>query len=783
MKKIIYLFFGLIISWDVSAQLTEFEVRKIVRSSNEEELVRFSSEMLQENFLYFASIATDKLLTFNPESPNYNYRKGFIILNSKLDYVSAIPFFEKASTNVDPMYDAYSQTELSAPTDVYYHLARCYHLNEELDKAKSMLQQFISASDKKSELLPDAELRLKQIEIAKQLMSNPKKARVVNIGDSVNTAFPEYSPVVSLDGTALYFTSRRPWEDNSTDDYRDSKLYQYPEDIYVSYHNLDENYTQPERLEFCDGQLNEATVSISSDERRIYTYGDQTGAGDLLFSDFKNSRFQKLEPVKINGVNSKYWETHCSVTRDGQQMYFVSDRPGGFGGRDIYRIVLLPNGNWSDPINLGSAINTSFDEDCPFISVDNKTLYFASNGPLSMGEFDIFVSIRDEQDVWSNPVNLGYPINSMGDDVFYTTTANGLIGYLTSFRKGGHGEKDIYRIENDYLGIQNVAILKGHVRTLDASPIPETLHATLSCTSCSDNEAYYVNPRPRDGSFMYGLVPCKDYKLVFKYNESSPISYDYQFNTSCTKAYDEIYKEVVIDKQKKRVIPNFTYDYLVNIQNRNNSKPISNATIEIIDTKTNEVIEKSTTDAFGNLNSSVFKNHIFYDTVDFIVKTTAIGYITQTFEVSQHLLYDTIIKQRFVLEPKEIGVDLAKTINLKPIYFDYDKADIRADAKKELDKIVKVMNDNPELVIELGSHTDCRGVEIYNLDLSDRRAKASAKYIQERINDPARIYGKGYGETQLVTNCPCEGKKKSKCSEKQHQENRRTEFRIVNIQQ
>lgn len=175
MKNLIYLFFSICFSFTTFAQLTEFEVRKIVRSSNEEELVRFSSEMLQENFLYFASIATDKLLTFNAESPNYNYRKGFIILNSKLDYVSAIPFFEKASTNVDPMYDAYSHTELSAPTDVYYHLARCYHLNEELDKAKAMFQQFIDASDKKSELLPNAELRLKQIEVAKQLMSNPKK--------------------------------------------------------------------------------------------------------------------------------------------------------------------------------------------------------------------------------------------------------------------------------------------------------------------------------------------------------------------------------------------------------------------------------------------------------------------------------------------------------------------------------------------------------------------------------------------------------------------------------
>ncbi|MCE2743343.1 MAG: hypothetical protein LW701_07235 [Fluviicola sp.] len=152
------------------------------------------------------------------------------------------------------------------------------------------------------------------------------------------------------------------------------------------------------------------------------------------------------------------------MTTDGLNMYFVSDRPGGLGGRDIYRVVKMPDGSWSLPQNLGPNINTSSDEDSPFIASDNKTLYYSSNGPKSMGGFDIFVTIRDEDNVWGDPLNLGYPINSTGDDIFYTTTIDGLKGYMTSFRKNGFGEKDIYEIQNDYVGLNNIAALKGHIR-------------------------------------------------------------------------------------------------------------------------------------------------------------------------------------------------------------------------------------------------------------------------------------------------------------------------------
>lgn len=133
------------------------------------------------------------------------------------------------------------------------------------------------------------------------------------------------------------------------------------------------------------------------------------------------------------------------------------------------------------------------------------------------------------------------------------------------------------------------------------------------------------------------------------------------------------------------------------------------------------------------------------------------------------------------LEKIEVGKDLGKMLDVKPIYFDLGKSDIRPDAAAELDKIVAAMNENPTIEIELGSHTDCRGSKASNAKLSDARAKASAEYVQSRITNPKRIFGKGYGESKLVNGCACEGKKPSTCTEEEHQANRRTEFKIIKI--
>ena len=445
------------------SQMTQGQVNEFIENASEKELVFKNFEFLNAENYFYALQVSEKLLTYQPESANYNYRHGFALLNSQSDFTKPQPYLEKAESNIEKNFDAFSTKEKGAPVDAIYHFARCLHLNEQLDLAESKYLEFIDRSKKGNKLISLSNLALEQIEIAKDLIKRPKNYQLKNMTEVINHDGPDYSAVVSLDGTALYFTSRRLRADSSNYNLNRTGLTTSPylEDIYVSFTDFDGEWNEPVILDFCEPNKNEATVAVSSDERRVYIFKDSEGNGDIFYSDFSSNRFQKVQHLDNANVNSKSWDPHVTVTPDGQQMYFSSDREGGYGGRDIYRVVKLPNGEWSEPMNLGAKINGPWDEDAPFIAVDNKTLYFASNGEKSMGGFDIFITVRDDNNVWSNPINLGVPLNSTGDDLYYTTTMDGLTGYLTSFRKNGVGEKDIYEIKNDYLGLENIAIIKG----------------------------------------------------------------------------------------------------------------------------------------------------------------------------------------------------------------------------------------------------------------------------------------------------------------------------------
>jgi outer membrane protein OmpA-like peptidoglycan-associated protein/tetratricopeptide (TPR) repeat protein len=701
MKKIFFLF--LLIPFIGFNQYDEAKLRQIIATANEQDLVVENSRMLQEGYIHHANIVVDKLLEMNPESCNYNYRKGYILLDLSSDYIKALPLLEKAVARVDKNFDMYSANEKSAPTDVYFHLARCYHLMENVDKAEEYFSKFLQETLPGSPLISYAKMYQKQLVVARKLIGEPKNYKVKNIGNIVNTKAPEYSPVISLDGSALYFTTRRKWADTvaAASVKPDPRNNFYPEDIYVSYLDFDSTWLEPIMLDFCDPEQNEATIAVSSDERKIYVYQDITGAGDIYYSDFQSNKFNELQAFRAKKVNTKYWETHCTVTPDGLNMYFTSDRPGGFGGRDIYKITKLPDGNWSEPQNLGPTINSKYDEESPFIAIDNKTLYFSSNGENSMGGFDVFLSIRDENNIWSNPINLGYPLNSCNDDLFYTTTVNGLKGYLTSFRKDGFGEKDIYEIQNDFLGLNQLAVFKGKIKTVDNKKFPEDMGITVNCLDCGDALSRKVYPNMRSGLFYSALEPCRQYELIFHHSDGTVEFYKELVSTSCDKKYDEIYREVLLDVDKMEII---------------------------------------------------------------------------TYDTTRVVINDVEVK---------VGEDLGKIINVNPIYFDFDKFDIRPDAAIELDKIIAIMNEYPKLEIELGSHTDCRGKMVYNDWLSQQRATSSANYIKAKITNPERIFGKGYGERKLTNECACEGKSEkkqyAKYTAEQHQANRRTEFVIIKL--
>jgi hypothetical protein len=669
-----------------------------ISNSSEKALVSENSRLTNDGFFYHAEMIADKLLTIQPESPNYNYRKGYLVMAVRKDYTSAIPYFLKAIVSVKPHYDAFNTKETSAPADAFYYLGTCYHLKGDIENAISNYNSFIANTYSKSELIQQAEVKLIQCELAKKLMARPIDVTLTNMGPSVNSIYPDYSGVISLDGSAIYFTSKRPWEKGETEKYRDPATNQYPEDVYVSYLNPDKSWTPALRLEFSAPSRNEATIGVSSDERRIYLYQDTTGNGDIYYSDFYSQRFNEIEILTIKGINTEYWESHCMVTSDGSQIYFTSDREGGYGGRDIYVCSKINDTTWTEPKNLGPHVNGPNDEDAPFVSKDHKNLYFASNGVKSIGGFDILVCAAINDSTWSEGKNLGYPLNSTNDDIYYSTTIDGLKGYMTSNRPNGLGEKDIYEISNEFLGVKSIAILKGLIRTKDNSPLPEDWAITmvLKCKDCADNEeSRSIFPRLKDGVFVADLQPCKTYVLTYE-NASDEINmYREEFKTDCSISYQEIYKEVLLDPVIRSISPIMNYSIDGYIADRKSASKIPEAKVELIDPASNMVIETTYTDTKGFFKFSTLQNKHFGDQIQYQVKISKTDYLTQTFEIKETLGNESVIHLLYSLEKTEIGSDIAASFGIKTIYFDYDKATIRKDAKIELDKIVKILNDNP----------------------------------------------------------------------------------------
>ena len=529
------------------SQYTEAQLEKLLKNASEQELILENTSMAVEGFYYQASRVAERLLEIDPDNANYNYRMGFALIHTSLDYSKATSYLEKAKTTISKKYDMVSAKEKGAPIDAVFFLAKAYHTGLKIDKAIENYNEFLQIASNKSDNYKKAELRLKQCNIAKNLLENKQPFEVINMGGAINTQDPEYSPVVSLDGNAVYFTSRRLRKDGSNADIIDETVNQHLEDIYVSYKDFEGNWTEPILMEFCKPDRNEATVAVSRDERSVFTYIGEGDAGNIYTSSFLGGKYGNLEKVDIEGVNTEYWEPHINVSPDGKTIFFVSNRLGGFGGRDIYEMTKMPDGSWGKPINLGPNVNSAYDEDSPFIAVDNKTLYFSSNGENSMGGFDVFMTKKDNQGVWQEPVNVGYPLNTTGDDIYYTTTMDGLTGYVSSFREGGYGEKDIYEVINEHLGIDNIAGLRGEVETVSGEQLPEDVGYNVKCLDFDQSTDMKLYPRVADGRFYARVEPCKTYELRFHYQDGDLDILTEVFTSECLDEYAEVYKHYLLD--------------------------------------------------------------------------------------------------------------------------------------------------------------------------------------------------------------------------------------------
>lgn len=497
----------------------------------------------QANLMMNENLTDSALKTFlilyrlDTNNSNVCYYIGQLYLKTDAHKLEALPYLEKAAAHVVAKYRPDDPYEKDAPPIAYYYLARVQHLNYQFNDAILNFNKFQKMLHKNDDRQKDIDYWVNCCNNAKMLMESPVDCKIVNLGDSINSPYPDYSPVISADESEILFTSRRPTRFDSTRDVNNS----YYEDIWIS-------YAKPNDGGWAAAQNagptintagNEATVSLSPDGQQLILYRDNSqGDGNLYVSYLDGVQWSypdNIDSAAPGVVNSPSWEPSACLSPDKKTLFFVSNRPGGLGGTDIYKINIGADGKWSSPVNLGPDVNTEYDEDAPFIHPDDSTMFFSSKGHNTMGGYDVFIAREDSAGNWSHVQNMGYPINTPDDDIYFSVSADGRRAYYTSVRKGGYGEKDNYEVFfHKPLPVQQIAILVGFIKTPDGGPMPNDITVTSSETKGRYSTTARVNPKT--GKFLQILRPNQEYnvaintqgKKIFNQNFFLPADSSYQ---------------------------------------------------------------------------------------------------------------------------------------------------------------------------------------------------------------------------------------------------------------
>jgi outer membrane protein OmpA-like peptidoglycan-associated protein len=523
----------------------------------------------------FSTAAPLFLALYKNDTSNMNlaFKLGVCYHSSRRKKTECIYYFSKATSSISVDYNEVSYKERKAPVLAIKFLGDAYHLNYEFDKAIKTYQQFIGVmnQNKMSDNIAVAEA-LHQIEMcktAKILVANPIKIKIESLGTNLNSPYADYAPVISADQNTIFFTTTRI---ETKGDIKDDGG-NFMEDIYMS-KKVNGVWLPAKGIGApINTEKHEATVGISSDGQTILIYKDDDGDGNIYSTSLEGDTWSV--PVKLNEhINSKYWEPSAAISTDGSKLYFTSNKPGGFGGSDLYCSNRMPNGEWGKSENMGAMINTIYDEDAPFIHPDGVTFAFSSNGHNTMGGFDIFTSICSAQGVWSNPMNVGYPINTTDDDIYYVLSPDNKTAYFTSFREGGSGEKDNYTATFIDRKPTPLTLIKGNV-IMESGVAAKNVEIVVT-----DNETERVLGTYRanslTGEFIFILVPGKNYNITYK--APGHLFYSENIDIPVKSNYYEIFKPVTLDPitvGSKIILNNIFFDF-----DKANLRPLSNVELK-----------------------------------------------------------------------------------------------------------------------------------------------------------------------------------------------------------
>ncbi len=581
----------------------------VAKAQDESDYLKKGDKLLDVGNILGAIDAYTAALEINKANPITFTKLGRALLNSSQK--SKAEGFLAQAVNLTTRPD----------DDLLYDYARALHFNHKFNEAITYYEK----SDRLGKNRPRTIRRSEECKIGMALVAKPINVQIKNLGNLINTAYSEYLPFVTADQQRLYFTSRRPNQN--------SKLApdnQYFEEIYQCF-NRGGAFTAPQSLpEPINSKDHDACVGISPFGQTMFLYRGTNG-GDIFISEKEKDAWTSPKPFPFNTPS---FESSACISQDGKRLFFVSDR---YGNKDIF-VCNWVKGKWAAPQRLLGSVNTYLDEESPFLHSDGKTLYYSSKGPGSMGGFDIFKVELNGLFGMGQPENLGYPINTAGDDLYFTLSPDALNGYYASEKDGGFGRTDIYAvIMPTNRKAPELTLLKGKVTTDSKTDIANTK------ITVTDNEANEVittlTPDEKTGEFSIPLPSGKNYGVAFE--KSGHLFYSENVTLKIGDKFKEVSKTVILPQIKK--------------------------------------------------GASIVLNNLFFET---------------------------------------------------------GKADLKPESTPELNRVGKLMKENPALIIELQGHTDNTGSDAVNIKLSQQRAESVKNFLTAIKIPSSRLQAKGYSSSK-----------------------------------
>lgn len=688
------------------------------------------ADLLYENMAYYKAISIyESLYKKYPQNGKYIQRLAYCY-DRMNNYKKALLY-----------YSYLMQIDIRRIED-YYEYAQLLRIDGNIEEAKKWLEKYIL-------LAPDDKRAINQYDKLNELISLKNEVKKIEIADVAgNTRYIEMCPAYYKD--MIVYSSAK----DSFSMIRNKFQWNYEPflNLFVtkSYPKNDFKRSTDFSAKL-NSRVHEGPACFTSDFKTMYFTrnsrvdgkGEKTANGTnnlkIFISSFDGKNWSDAREFPYN--SNVYSVGHPALFPDDKSLYFVSDMPGGYGETDIYKSELI-NGSWSKPVNLGATINTKGKEMFPY--VDKKgILYFSSDGLPGIAGLDIYAAKEEENGKYL-VTNLGEPLNSKYDDFGFIINTDSLKGYFTSNRPGGAGDDDIYSFSVSAIDLEVKSLRADNREILPGSKIYLISETGAVITSSLSDQ---------NGMAEFGIKPGVKYKLSA---ENGSFVADVQEVGVSTQVIGLQQNEEILLKQ------GFLY-LTIEVLDKETGLIIPNALVDISEGEYDHAtVEDKNGMVRMKMNNSM--NYTFYATAD--------NYFGNTVKYSSFDKAPGNYSLTIELEKLSTG----KQIALEDLFYDLNKWNIRPDAALVLDKLAQILTENPNVKIEIGSHTDSRGTAETNMTLSQRRSESVLAYLVKKGIAPTRLVAKGYGESQLINKC-ADG---VNCTEEEHQENRRTVIEILN---